>query len=111
MRHRKLSGRVFCLAVSAAFALLAFSATAAQAENLTDGGKTALFQVLKSGSLIVGETFTAELEKLTSTFGESSKEIGEGKVKEALHFLILIEKLNLTILCSGFTVSNAKFVS
>ncbi len=51
--------RTLFLSVSAALSLMAFTALAAQAENLSDGGKAAKFLVGKNAALAVGKTFSA----------------------------------------------------
>jgi len=99
---KKFGLRAFGLALMAALGLMAFTAVAAQAETLTDGGKAALFVTLGSATP-VGETFNAKLENLTATFG--------GKTEARLHGLLLVKNLSLTILCSGFTLSGAKYLS
>ena len=60
MRNSKFGLRAFGLALMAALGLMAFSAVAAQAENLSDGGKAAKFLVGGSAALSVGATFSAE---------------------------------------------------
>ncbi len=57
MKNSKFGLRAFGLALMAALSLMAFSAVAAQAENLSDGGKAAKFLVGKSAALAVGKTF------------------------------------------------------
>jgi hypothetical protein len=96
MKDGKFGLRAFGLAIVAALGLMAFSAVAAQAENLTDGGKAALFEILKSSALVPGATFTGKLEKWT-----------DGLV----HEFILVEKSNLAILCSQIDIEEGKFLS
>jgi hypothetical protein len=58
MRDSKFGLRAFGLALVAALGLMALMAVAAQAENLTDGGKPGLFLVNKEGALAkAGVTF------------------------------------------------------
>ncbi len=59
MKNSKFGLRAFGLALVAALSLMAFSAVAAQAEELSDGGKAAKFLVEKSAALAVGKTFEA----------------------------------------------------
>jgi len=59
MKNSKFGLRAFGLALMAALSLMAFTAVAAQAENLSDGGKAANFLVGKSAALSVGVTFEA----------------------------------------------------
>jgi hypothetical protein len=92
----KFGLRAFGLAMMAAVSLMAFSAVAAQAEDLTDGGKAALFEILKSSALVAGATYTANLEKWTDGL---------------LHGFLLVEKSNLSILCTGLTVTGGTFNS
>ncbi len=47
------------LSLAACLGLMAFTAVAAQAENLSDGGKAAKFLVEKNAALSVGKTFEA----------------------------------------------------
>ena len=59
MRDSKFGLRAFGLAIMAALGLMAFMAVAAQAENLSDGGKAAKFLVGKSAALAIGKSFEA----------------------------------------------------
>ncbi len=56
--HQRIARTLF-LSVAAALSLMAFTAVAAQAENLSDGGKSALFLVENNMALSVGKTFSA----------------------------------------------------
>ncbi len=80
MRHSKFGLRAFGLAIVAALGLMAFTAVAAQAENLGGGGVAGKFRVEGSTALSVSRTFTG--------------------AQEGSHGLLLVEGRNLTILCS-----------
>jgi len=59
MKNSKFGLRAFGLALMAALSLMAFTAVAAQAVNLEDGGKPAKFLVELNAALSVGTTFEA----------------------------------------------------
>ncbi len=90
MRSNKLRIRAFGLTVMAALGLVAFTAVAAQAENLTDGGKEGLFQILGSSALVTGATLTGKSEG---------------------HIRILEPSRNLTILCGTLDFLEGKFLN
>jgi hypothetical protein len=90
MGHSKLPIRAFGLTVMAALGLMAFTAVAAQAENLTDGGKAGLFQILENSALVKGATLTGKSEG---------------------HIRILEPGRNLTILCGKLDFLEGKFLS
>ena len=96
MKDSKVGLKVLGLALIAALGLMAFGAVAAQAENLTDGGKAALFEILKSGALVGGETFTGELENWTDGLK---------------HGFLLVPTLNLSILCGNLLVEKGEFLN
>jgi hypothetical protein len=95
MKDGKFGLRAFGLAIVAALGLMAFSAVTAQAENLTDGGKAALFEILKSNTLVKGATFTGEIENWTDGLK---------------HGFLLVKDFNLSILCSDLTFQGAIFL-
>jgi len=70
--------KTFGLALMAACSLMAVFAVAAQAENLSDGGKAGNFLVLGSSALVAGTTFAGT----------------------ALHGLLLIGSKNAYVLCT-----------
>ncbi len=92
-RHRP---RVLVLSLTAAVGLMAFSAVAAEAANLGDGGKAAKFRVEGSSALAVGRTFVGGLEKWTDGLQ---------------HALFLVEGRNLTILCGESTIEEGKILT
>ncbi len=79
--------RSFGVALVAACSLMAMFAVAAQAENLTDGGKAGYFTVLSLKSLVAGAEVTGE-------------QIGAGK--------LLIPSKNAYVECKKGKVINAK---
>jgi hypothetical protein len=97
MKDGKFGLRAFGLAIVAALGLMAFSAVAAQAENLTDGGKAAEYSILGNPALVgKGQPISAALEKAEDGLA---------------HGLLLVEKSNLTILCSGLQLVGGLFES
>lgn len=90
MRHSKLGIRAFGLAFVAALGLMAFSAVAAQAEDLTDGGKAGSFTILGSAALVPGATFTGA-------------QVGASK--------LLVPGRNLTIECKKGAFLEGKFLN
>jgi hypothetical protein len=90
MRHSKLGIRAFGLAFVAALGLMAFSAIAAQAEDLTDGGAAGSFTILGSAALVAGATFTGV-------------QVGASK--------LLVPGRNLSIECKEGALLEGKFLS
>jgi hypothetical protein len=90
MRNSKFGLRAFGLAIMAALGLMAFTAVAAQAEDLTDGGTAGSFTILGLAGLVAGLTATG-------------KQVGVGK--------LLVPGRNLTIECKKGEVLEGKLVS
>lgn len=89
MRTSKFGLRAFSVALVAMLGLMAFSAVAAQAENLKDGGKAAKFAIGGNSALIVNETFNGT--------------VGPGK--------LLVEGRKLEIKCTKGEVLEGKFLN
>jgi hypothetical protein len=97
MRHSKFGLRAFGLALVAVLGLMAFSAVAAQAANLTGGGEGGLFEILKGKVAVeAGQKVTGELENWTDGL---------------LHGFLLVPNSNLSLLCSGLQVLQGEFKS